>query len=802
VRRVLTLWGLALSTPALLGIYASAPGLVVVPYVALVPWVLLYTDDRRPDVSIGYFVPAAWVAWLLLHPQSVLFGWQFPFVAATTFALPWLPFAPLLRRLHRRLHLPRVVSLPVVWVAVEWMRALLSLSHFDVFRLGYTQASLTPLIQLADVTGVYGVSFLVAAVNGVVADLYFALRDAGWRARAWAGPRNLVALGSVALAFGAAWIYGSLRLAAATYEPGPRVAIVQPNIRHRGGNVAGVHLAQVLMTEERVAPGAADLVIWPENAILGQLRRQDTYLEFLDDLGRLARKKSAWLLVGSMGKPPSQPGRTTNGAFLVDTEGRVVGQYDKQLLFPWSEYVPLDGWLSRVAPAVQRLQRTLVRRGWGFVPAGVRGADLALLGLAWQGRDVPFGTLICFENTYPPLAARAARLGARFLVNITSEGEIGGSMQVHLLRTSMLRAVENRLAYVRVGNTGISGIIDPAGRVRRILVGDRGRAISDSGVLIDSVPLGGSGPTLYARSRDAFAKACLVLCLGSWAWTWIPRARPALGALGLGAVAVVAGCAGPPALGDDGSKAAERLAEGQRLLAAGRPGPALRALAEACAEPGSCGQALPLLEQAFLGAKAPEAGVLLFTTILERYPQLRGRALGHRGYLLRQSLEFEGAERDYRMSLAVEANARVSARLGRLLLRLEDREGAIDVLREGLRHDPDDLGLRYNLSRALRLAGETEEAERLAQSVLRDDPRHAGAWTNLGSVYTARGQAAAARTAFLQAAAVGPGQVESRYHLAKLALDGNDLAEAKRWLQEIHAIEARFLGRGPREEDP
>ncbi len=521
LRRVGVRWLLALATPALFGLYSSVAGLSLILYVALVPWLILYTDDRHPRVSLGYFVVAAWVTLLLLYVEMFRFGWQFTVGFVTVFMLPWLVYAPLQRRIHHRLHLPRTWTVAVVWVTVELVRAIFTLSHFDLFRFGNSQAGLTPLVQIADVTGEYGISFLVAAVNGLVADLYFALREHGWRSRrGWLARRNVLSAAMVAAMFVGAWIYGVARLMSAEYQEGPRIAIVQPNIRHLMSNAVGVHLAQILMTEDGVEPGAADIIAWPENAILDNIRRPGAYLE---DLARLSREKSAWFVVGSMGKSREQPGYSLNGAFLVDPEGEIEGEYYKQVMFPWSEFVPLDGLLGRIAPGLRNLHRTLIRRGWGFLPSGLPGDEMVLLRYPWKGGELPFGALICLENAHPPIPAEAGRRGARFFVNITSEGEVGGSLQLHMLRTCMLRAVENRISYVRVGNTGVSCFIDPSGRVQSLLRGVEGRAILDSGILIDRVMLSRGGPTLYALSRDAFAKACAGATLLLLVWTWLRR---------------------------------------------------------------------------------------------------------------------------------------------------------------------------------------------------------------------------------------------------------------------------------------
>ena len=527
--QVLYRLSLALFPLLLLNAYAGKPdnpGLEILIdsswYVVLVPWLLLYTDDRHPRVSIGYFIPTAWLTWMALYPVTHRFGPAFTLVASTVFMFGWLLFPIVMRRIHHRLHLPRVLTLPFLWVAIEWVRSATNLAHLDFYRLGSSQ-TFTELVQISDVTGIYGVSFLVAAVNGLIVDLFFMLRDRRFSPRAaWFNRRALVSVSAVVLMFIAALGYARVRVPALRVAIGPAVAIVQPDVEHRVNNAVGVHLMQVLLTDDLVPPQASDLIVWPENAILDNMRRPGAYLE---DLSWLAGRKSAWFLVGSMDTPDAYPGHTSNSAFLIDQAGEIRGDYDKQLLFPWSEYVPWDGAMERVYEPLQHLYRTLIRKGWGFLPAGVPGTRMKTLSLEWDQGTVPFSVLICYENTYPPMPAAAARQGARFFVHMTSEGRVGGPMQKQLLRMSVIRAVENRISYVRAGNTGISGFIDPAGRIQSVLRGRRGKLIYDQGVHIDRVPLSDAGVTLYARSHDAFAKLCLLVGVGLYLWSWIPWRR-------------------------------------------------------------------------------------------------------------------------------------------------------------------------------------------------------------------------------------------------------------------------------------
>ncbi len=509
---------LALAPALMFGAYARWPAAAFLAYLVLVPWIVLYTDDRNPRVPLAYYFVGAYASWILLYPQAFRFAGSAAFLMGLVLFAPMLVFAPLLRTIHHRLRLPRVLVVPLLWVASEWFRATFTLAHFDLYALGYSQARFPLLIQVADVTGVYGLSFIIAAVNALAADVWFALRDRREATASGSARRLAVAAGVVALTFLLAGAYGLYRLRSIRPIPGPSLAIVQPNVSHERRNGVGVHLTQVALTAAEVGRSRADLIVWPEFAIQDDLRRDGAYLE---DLAWLAGQKDALIFVGAMDEPVEHPGRTRNAAFLVDAAGRIVEQYNKQMLFPWTEYLPLDGVLARLAPSLHRAYRMLCRKGWGFVSMGLPGEGTVLFELPFEGSLLPFAALICVENVYPPLPARAGRLGARFFVNLTSEGAVAGPVQEQLLRICILRAVENRVTYVRAGNTGISAFIDARGEVQSLLRGKRGATINDAGVLVDRVALSPPGPTLYVRSFDAFANGCvgatlLLLVVGVW----------------------------------------------------------------------------------------------------------------------------------------------------------------------------------------------------------------------------------------------------------------------------------------------
>ena len=795
--QILYRWALALLPLLLFYLYSARP---VPPsleravdlswYWVLVPWLLLYTDNRHPKVSLGYFVPVAWLSWMALYPVTHRFGVPFTLVASTVFMLPWLPFPPVMRRIHARLHLPRTLTVPFIWVALELTRATFSLAHLDLYRLGYSQ-TFTNLMQIADVTGVYGVSFLMAAVNGLLADLFFAVRDReGSLTGALLQKRIAVPAGVVVLLFAVALTYGTVRVQSVTFTPGPSLAIIQPNIGHTQANAVGVHLEQVAMTDELIRPGSADLIAWPENAILDHMERAGAYL---DDLAWLANRKQAWFLVGSMGRPEETPGRTSNTAYLVDENGKIQGSYDKQLLFPWSEYVPWDGFLARTYPSLQHMYRTLIRKGWGHLPAGVQGSGMNTMSFPWQGSELSFAALICYENTYPPIPASGARQGARFFVNLTSEGRIGGPMQEQLLRLSIARAVENRIAYVRVGNTGISGFIDPRGRMQSTLRGRNGQMAFDQGAHVDRVPLREGGPTIYTRSHDAFAKFCALVTVVLYIWSWIPGRRAATAAATAALLVGTGGCLGPPELGDDPSQARAAFEQGLR---ASRQAPkqAIESFTAACADPQICAGSLDYLFRAFTRTGQPEKGAVVMENIAERHPELAARAVGYRGALLEAALDVVAADREYRRSLSLSPTDFAYSQLGNLRLRLGDHDNALEAFRSGLEIKPGDIHLRYLLGRALRIAGRLDESRQVLEQVVADDPRHSHAWTNLGRLDLLVGEPVEGERKLRHAILLDSGNVEARFRLVKKLFREERRGEALRLIAEIRALEEGHEG--------
>jgi apolipoprotein N-acyltransferase len=373
------------------------------------------------------------------------------------------------------------------WVGLEYLRGKL-LTGFPWCFIGHSQAARIQLIQLCDLVGVYGVSFLVAAVNLLVFGLLFRYRNGLRRSLPVEGP---VVVALFALALG----YGHLK----TREPSPgtgpsdpvRTAIIQGDI-DQSEKWLPEHQEKTLGTYRRLSLRAAkrdpDLIVWPETAVpffFQDPSRLSAGVIALPDL------TGADLLFGSPAYQGS--GRRTryaNRAYLLSAEERRVEHYDKVHLVPFGEYVPLQ----RFLPFVHRL----VPAAGDFTP-GERVEPLKATGYS-------AGVLICFEAIFPGLARRQVEEGADILVNLTNDAWFGPtSAPFQHLSMSLFRAVETRRPLVRAANTGISAFVDTRGRVTRR------SGLFREAVLLSEVHPSSRPPTPYVRWGDVFPPFLLVL---------------------------------------------------------------------------------------------------------------------------------------------------------------------------------------------------------------------------------------------------------------------------------------------------
>ncbi|MBU0638727.1 MAG: apolipoprotein N-acyltransferase [Planctomycetes bacterium] len=551
--------------------------------VGLAPWAFAVCHAARPWLVYWGSFLAGWVFFLVnlvwLMPATGL-----GYVALAFYLAMYWPLAAWAIRTGQRRGVSPIWALPIVWVACELLRAWV-MSGFPWFFVAHAFYKQLAFIQISDLTGAYGVSFVILLINGVLVEL-FLLR---WPAAAFAPRRRQLAVGVVVavLAVIASLGYGSYRIRTAQFREGPRVAVVQHDFPLRSqppyGDPFEVVFARYLALGAAAAQTAPDLLVFPETAwnavqnidFLEVERRAAEGVsaaawlfgsrchstvaafargdygpanEMIAELERILKvlqhQKPDQSLPSSLprlpagGGPPvtivlgSQsvetfpesaypPIKRYNSALLYDRDGtqRRV-RYDKNHLVPFGEVVPfrygrlhwLYRWLNSLSP---------FSRGGEVDYSLTPGRELTVFTLETDSGTYRFGTPICYEDVLPYVVRHYVWDGADrrtdFLTNISNDGWFLHSAELpQHLAICAFRAVENRVGIARAVNTGISGFIDPNGRIYSLVETD-GRLIGPGviGFRTDHVYLD-QRRSLYGRFGDWFAGACLVVTCVAW----------------------------------------------------------------------------------------------------------------------------------------------------------------------------------------------------------------------------------------------------------------------------------------------
>ena len=426
----------------------------------------------------GLALPVAVLAMLLLAAYLALFP------ALTTV---------ITARLIGRLGSAGLLLMPAAWVATEFGRGYL-FGGFPWVPLGNSQVTVLPVAQLASVLGVYGLSALVASVNATLACAVL------WRGRA----RLMLIATSVAL-LAAVGGGGAWRIAdgALTRDGEPlRVGLIQGNIAQEDKwnprEARRIITTYIAMTRDAVRRGA-EFVIWPESSTPFMFEEDATGEELVRALAREVRVP---ILFGSDQVDRSGAAlKLYNAAFLVTPTGETAGVYHKMHLVPFGEYIPGKQLLYFVSPLVERMAE--------FAP----GASMVMLPVG----EHRVTTAICYEVVYPSLIREAVADGSQLLTTITNDAWYGQSSAPyqHFALASM-RAIEQGRYLARAANTGISGVVDPYGRVVQQ------SAIFEQAGIVETVRLR-TARTIYSRIGDVIAYISITLTIA--ALLMAPRRR-------------------------------------------------------------------------------------------------------------------------------------------------------------------------------------------------------------------------------------------------------------------------------------
>lgn len=478
----------------------------LIAFIGTMSWVVtaMHLYGKLP-LAISYAVMALLTAYLGLY------------LAVYAFTVVWL-----------RQVLPAVgfFGAPFVWVALELLRTHL-FSGLPWALLGYSQYRWLQAIQIADVTGVYGVSFLVVLVNAALTEmgLWALQRSRGLHA---AVPRLSPA--TAVLCMGLALLYGQWCLEQATRQAaGSRaiaIGLVQANIDQAHKWDAAYRretLDRYWRLTTQVARGTT-LVVWPEAATPFLFEDE---LEYREIVTSLVRAEGVPLLFGSpaLRRYPNGRPYLLNSAYLLSSDGLLLGRYDKRHLVPFGEYIPLRPVLFFLDKLVEgigdfeagQMSTVLVLPAHGeALSIGPAASPTAAIADS-AGAAARFGVVICFEVIFPNLVRQFVENGAEFMVTITNDAWFGASAApFQHFGMVVFRAVENRVAFARAANTGVSGFIDPQGRILRAT------PIFTEAAVTGRIPVG-TASTFYTQHGDVFAYFCAIISAMLGAAAWLSR---------------------------------------------------------------------------------------------------------------------------------------------------------------------------------------------------------------------------------------------------------------------------------------
>jgi apolipoprotein N-acyltransferase len=489
------------ASAALYGLAFPTAKLQLLAWVALVPWLLaLRGASLRRTLALGWLWSVAsayavgdWFApsFAQYYHRSYALGLLFFFVVSTVTAGPYYTaFAVCYRALVRR----RGPTLPLLagaaWAASELARGRL-LEIANPWALsGYSQIGFDRLVQIADLTGVYGIAFLLGAANAALAELVaaaLARRPIGSATTGLA-----VAGGLVIATLG----YGEYRLRTVADPPGVapvRLAMIQANLDLGSlwqPEFYGRNLDTYLQLTQRVLSERPAVVVWPENALTFLLEEEPLYRAAI---AAVTAPADVQLVTGGPRAVRASPPAYFNSVFLLSPRGAIEQVYEKERLVPLGEYAPF----RRLAVLHERFAR--VRE---FSPGTATGPLPTAAGEA--------GVTICNEAMFPEIAAARVRAGATFLLDPANDTWLTAKFSAQQFDIVTLRTVEQRRWLVRASTAGPSAVVDPLGRIRL-----RTEFATPAAVTGEIVPRTDATP--YAHLGDAFALGCAAVALAGWA---------------------------------------------------------------------------------------------------------------------------------------------------------------------------------------------------------------------------------------------------------------------------------------------
>ena len=471
-------------------------------WIAAVP--MLAAVDRAPTyrraLLLGWWAGVVETAggfyWLIDTTQRFAgFPWIAGFLVLVLFcaarALIFLLFTAIVCAIRRRIAVPMTLIAPIGMAACEFLVP-------QIFPCGQwiSQAWHPLVIQIAEITGPWGVTALLMMVNGALYDL-------------WAAPgaARIPAISAAAI-LGAALIFGAVRMRQVdelvAHAPRLKVGLVQPNIANSNHpdfspDEARRQLTALQEESRRLEASGAQLLVWSEGSYPVALPRE-IYTDFPADSAAMIRRGLQGPVMIGADTYDSATADVYNSAILLDRNGAMTGRYDKVRLLAFGEYIPgvdIFPWLKSIVP----LGSARFTAGTGARVLKYR--DPA--GISWG-----LGPVICYEDILPDYMVEIGRAHPNLLVNMTVDSWYGKRAEPwEHLALAVFATVELRAAMVRAVNSGVSALIDPNGRLLvKTYADDPYREPRPPEGVVVSVPRLVAGETIFVRLGCWFPYAC------------------------------------------------------------------------------------------------------------------------------------------------------------------------------------------------------------------------------------------------------------------------------------------------------
>ena len=478
------------------------PSLRFLIFLAFIPFLYTILRCKRKVFLVGFVFGLLsnagifwWISMMYLEGVSRILLASGVILLVFYLSMYWGLAALLISRMKRFSLTIAIFIFPFFWISFEFLRSLSSQLGFTWGSVGYSLSVYPSMIQIASVTGISGISFLVLFYNSLI---YWSITQKQWK-------RGVIGLSIFFLLLILQMSSGNYVISKADNGEVVKVSLIQANILPdiKRENEVEERISTLRSMTLDAGSRGSELIVWAETSVPCYYRENSDCIRRIKNI---VKEVGIPVVAGAPEYVYAHKRRTArlyNSAFLISGDGETSGKYRKIYLVQFGEHLPFDN----TFPALRK-----VNLGQGNYSQGEEFTVLS------QGR-LKFSVLICFESAYPRLVRKFVKNGAELLVNITEDawfGQTAGPYQ-HA-EMAIVRAVENRTSVTRCGNSGISMLVDPYGRVLK------SSKIFERTIIEGEVPLR-QETSFYTKFGDLFAWLIVAVSIVLFVFSFTPFFR-------------------------------------------------------------------------------------------------------------------------------------------------------------------------------------------------------------------------------------------------------------------------------------